>query len=128
MKILISNHSSIPLYEQIKNAMRAAILSGDLKEDEKLPSIRAMAKELKVAILTVKKAYDALEAEGYLVSRQGLGSFVAPKNLELEREERQKELEAHLIKAVSIARQFDVSKTEMFELLDYIYESENNEQ
>jgi len=127
MRMIISNQSSVPLYEQIKNTMREAILSGELKEDERLPSIRAMAKELKVAILTVKKAYDELEAEGYLISRQGLGSFVAPKNLELEREEQQKEMESYLSKAAALAVQLDIPKTTIFELLAYIYESDHNE-
>ena len=80
MNIIISNSSSIPIYEQIKQAIKQAILKNELKEEDMLPSVRVMANDLKISFLTVKKAYDELEQEGYVKSVQGKGSFVAPKN------------------------------------------------
>ena len=80
MNIIISNSSSIPIYEQIKNAIKQAIFTNELKEDEMLPSVRVMANDLKISFLTVKKAYDELEKEGFIKTVQGKGSFIAPKN------------------------------------------------
>lgn len=80
MKIIISNNSSVPIYEQIKNNIIEQILSNDLVEDEPLPSIRNLAQDIKISVMTIKKAYDELESEGYIISRQGKGTFVAPKN------------------------------------------------
>ena len=93
MKIILINGSSVPLYEQIKNAIKENILKNKVKEGEQLPSVRTLSKDLKVSILTVKKAYDELEEEGFVESRQGLGTFVAGKDSEVKREEMQKELE-----------------------------------
>ena len=92
MNIIISNSSSDPLYEQIKKAIKQAIYTNELKEEEILPSVRALANDLKISFLTVKKAYDELEAEGFIKTVQGKGSYVLPKNLELLREEKLKEI------------------------------------
>ena len=103
MNIIISNSSSVPLYEQITQAIKQAIFSNELKEDEMLPSVRGLANELKISFLTVKKAYDELEQEGFIKTVQGKGSFVAPKNLELLREEKLKEIQGYVEKIKDIA-------------------------
>ena len=88
MNIIISNNSSIPIYEQIKNAIKDAIISNELKEEEMLPSVRNLANDLKISFLTVKRAYDELEKAGFIKTVQGKGSYVSPKNLDLIKEEK----------------------------------------
>ena len=92
MNIIISNNSSIPIFEQIENAIKQAIFSNELKEEDMLPSVRSLANDLKISFLTVKRAYDNLEQAGFIKTVQGKGSFVAPKNLELIKEEKLKEI------------------------------------
>ncbi len=121
VKILITNGSSIPIYEQIQNSIKEMIMDGSIQEDEQLPSVRSLASQLKISILTVKKAYDELEREGFIVTRQGLGSFVVSDNRELRREEKQKQLEQHLIKVCKLAKLLDLKKEELYELFDFIY-------
>ncbi|UPQ86459.1 GntR family transcriptional regulator [Ignavigranum ruoffiae] len=117
MNIILRNDSSQALYEQIKEAIKDNILQGKIAEDHPLPSIRHLSKSLKVSILTVKKAYDALEAEGYIISRQGLGTFVAPRNHELEREEILKQIESKLEEVLSLAALYQIDQSELIELL-----------
>ncbi|WP_282919904.1 GntR family transcriptional regulator [Ignavigranum ruoffiae] len=117
MNIILRNDSSQALYEQIKEAIKDNILKGKIAEDHPLPSIRQLSKSLKVSILTVKKAYDALEAEGYIISRQGLGTFVAPRNHELEREEILKQIESKLEEVLSLAALYQIDQAELIELL-----------
>lgn len=124
MNIIISNSNNNPIYEQIKNAIKDQILKNELQEDTLLPSIRALALDLKISVMTVKKAYDELELEGYIVTRHGKGSFVAQKNLEFAREEKQRELEDHIQKAILIAESISISKEEFLTLLNYFYEGE----
>ncbi len=124
MKIILINGSSTPLYEQIRNAIRENIIGNLLLPEEQLPSVRQLSRELQVSILTVKKAYDALEKEGYIIVRQGLGAFVASVHTELLREEKQKDLEAHLLAACKIAKSIELSHEELTELLCYVYEGE----
>ncbi|MDO4721494.1 MAG: GntR family transcriptional regulator [Peptostreptococcaceae bacterium] len=124
MKIIIVNGSSVPLYEQIAEAIRENILQGSIAEDEQLPSVRELSRELKVSILTVKKAYDELEAKGFIVVRQGLGSFVAPSGDVLRREEKQKELERCLIEAVRIGRSLGLGREELRDLFNFICEDQ----
>lgn len=124
MKILITNGSSVPIYEQIKNAVKEKIVSGVLEEDEQLPSVRALSGQLKISILTVKKAYDELEREGFIITKQGLGSFVSSDNKELKREEQQKDLENYLTKACRLSKVLDLEKEELYQLLKYIYEED----
>lgn len=125
MKIIISNSSSIPIYEQIKNAIINQIMNGDLEEDEALPSIRSLASDIKISVMTIKKAYDELESEGYIVSIQGKGTFVAPKNTELAREQAQKDIEDHIQKAIDIANRFNITKKEIIDLIEIFYGSDN---
>lgn len=122
MKIIISNASNIPLYEQIKEAIKAEILSGGLKEGEQLPSVRSLSKDLKVSILTVKKSYDELAEEGFVETRQGLGSFVVEGNSLLKQEERRKILEEKLIEAVDLSKSLKIEEEEFFDLIKFIYE------
>lgn len=127
MRIIISNSTSTPIYEQIKNAIINQIMDGELKEDEALPSIRGLAQDIKISVMTIKKAYDELESEGYIVSRQGKGTFVAPKNSELVKEQAQKDIEKYLEKMIDIAKNFNISKDELIELLNIFYGDDENE-
>ena len=127
VKIIISNNSYTPIFEQIKNTIINQILSDELTEEEPLPSIRTLAQDLRISVMTVKKAYDELEREGYIITKQGKGSFVAPKNTELTREQKQKEIEEHITQIVDISKQYNISKEEILETFDYIYRSEDNE-
>ncbi len=124
MKLIISNSSPTPIYEQIKNALIDQIMSGELASDELLPSIRNLAQDIRVSVLTVKKAYDELERDGYIVSIQGKGTFVAPRNDSLVRENAQKDIENHLETAVDLAQKYAIDKETLIELIDLFYEEE----
>ena len=124
MNIIISNSSSIPIYEQIKNAIKQAIFTNELKEDEMFPSVSVMANDLKISFLTVKKAYDELEKEGFIKTVQGKGSFIAPKNLELMREEKLNEIQQHIEQISNIAQLADISEEEIIELFKIIFRGE----
>lgn len=125
MKIIISNSSSVPIYEQIKNAIINQIMNDELSTDEALPSIRFLAQDIKISIMTIKKAYDELEQEGYIISIQGKGTFVAPKNKELAQEQAQKEIESYFIKAIDIAERYNIRKENLVELIDMLYGSDD---
>ncbi len=127
MKLIISNSSSVPIYEQIKKAMIDQIMNGELKEDEALPSIRNLAQDIKISVMTIKKAYDELESEGYIISRQGKGTFVAPKNTELAREQANKDIERHIEDVVDIAKQFKIKREDLKDLIDIFYGDDNSE-
>ena len=127
MKIIIINNSSVPIYEQIKNTIKNQILSGELESDTMLPSIRALAQDIRISVMTIKKAYDELEAEGYIVTRQGKGSFVTPTNLEFKKEQKQREIEEYITKIIEIADQYQITKKEILELFNFLYERDENE-
>ena len=103
------------------SAIKENILKNKVGEGEQLPSVRTLSKDLKVSILTVKKAYDELEEEGFVESRQGLGTFVAGKDSEVKREELQKELENHLQEAIKISADLDLDKETILELFEFLY-------
>lgn len=124
VKIIISNSSSIPIYEQIKNQIISQIINGELSEGESIPSIRNLASDIKISIMTIKKAYDELEKEGYINSIQGKGTFVASKNIELVREQANKDIEQHISKIIEISNNFNISKKDILDLFDYIYGSD----
>ncbi len=124
MKLIISNSSNVPIYEQIKNQIIDQILNDDLKEDEALPSIRTLSADIKISVMTIKKAYDELEHDGYIITRQGKGSFVAPKNLELAKEQKKKEIEVYINKIVSISKIYNIDKKEIIDLFKYMFEGE----
>ena len=124
MNIIISNSSSIPIYEQIKQAIKQAILKNELKEEEMLPSVRVMANDLKISFLTVKKAYDELENDGFIKTIPGKGSFIAPKNLNLMKEEKLKEIQNHIEEISKIARISDITENEIIDLFKMIFKEE----
>ena len=125
MKLIISNSSNVPIYEQIKNQIIDQILNDELKEDELLPSIRSLSTDIKISVMTIKKAYDELEHEGYIITRQGKGSFVAPKNLELAKEQKKKEIEEYINKIVSISKIYNIDEKEVLDLFEYMFEGES---
>ena len=124
MKLIINNSSMQPIYEQIVAQVRNKIMQGELEEDTALPSVRTLAKDLRVSALTVKKAYDALEQEGFVVTVHGKGSFVACANQELMLEEKKKEVEADLEKAIRKGRSCGMSNEEITELFQIILEDQ----
>lgn len=121
MKMIISNSSSVPIYEQIKKTIINQILEGELDEDELLPSIRVLAQDIKISAMTIKKAYDELEKEGYLKSIQGKGTFVAPKNREIAKEQAQKDIEDYIEKIVAISNRFEIDENDVIEMFKLIY-------
>ena len=124
MKIIISNSCSIPIYEQIKNQIINQIMSDELIEGDSIPSIRALANDIKISVMTIKKAYDELESEGYIKSVQGKGTFVAPKNSELAKEKANQEIENYMFKIIDISKRFNISKKEILDLFEFIYGSD----
>ena len=122
MDIILSNSSDKPIYEQIASQIRAHILAGTLVSGEKLPSIRALANGLGVSVITTKRAYDELEKEGFLYAVPAKGFFVAPKNTELLREENLKKIEAHLTEAVKLSASCGLSREELREMLERLWE------
>ncbi len=121
MDIIISNSSGVPIYEQITRQMKGLILRGELREGEALPSMRLLAKELRISVITTKRAYEELEREGFLSTVPGKGCFVSPRNLELVREDTLRRVEEHLAQAVTIAKTGGVSLGEMTETLNILY-------
>ena len=122
MKILINSSSMVPIYEQIMDQIKAQITAGDLRENDILPSVRTLAKDLKISALTVKKAYDNLEQEGYTVTVHGKGTYVAAANTERMLEEQRREVESDLEKAVEKGRRCGLKDEEIRELFDLIME------
>lgn len=122
MDIIINNASNQPLYEQIVTQIKQLIISNILKEGEALPSMRLLAKELKISVITTKRAYEELEREGFIETVTGKGSFVSAKNPELLKEESYRIIEQYLNKVVEKAKLCGLSKQEILELLDTLYE------
>lgn len=124
MKIIINSSSMVPIYEQIMEQIKAKIVSGELKENDVLPSVRTLAKEQKISALTVKKAYDNLEQEGFTVTVHGKGTFVAAANTEKMKEEQRREVELDLEKAVQKGRSCGLEDEEIRELFELIMEDQ----
>lgn len=122
MNIHIKNLSDDPIYLQIKNQIKFAILNRELGADEPLPSIRVLAKELRVSVITTKRAYDELEKDGFIHSVQGKGSFVAPQNQELLRESFLRKIEENLTAVLGYAKILDLSREELISMLDNLEE------
>lgn len=122
MKIIINHSSMVPIYEQIVDQIKTLIRDGELKENDNLPSVRSLAKELKISALTVKKAYDNLEAEGFTVTIHGKGTYVAAANAELLLEEQKKEVEADLEMAIQKGRRCGISDEDIRTLFEMILE------
>ena len=125
MEIIILNSSNRPIYEQITSQIKAQILDGTLAEGQQLPSIRALASDLRVSAITTKRAYADLETQGYIETVQGKGSFVAGGNAELLREERLREVEGWLVKAIDAGRAIDLTNADLTEMLSTLMESDD---
>lgn len=129
MDIIISNSVDTPLYEQVKEQIKNKIVANELKAGELLPSIRSLAKDLRISVITTKNAYDELEKEGYVETIPGKGTYVANKNTELIKEEQLQKVEGLIDTAVSIAKISGISKDEIKEMLDILYgEEDENKQ
>lgn len=122
MQIIIVNSAEVPIYEQIMNQIKSAILSGELEEGDILPSVRGLAKDLNVSVITTRKAYEGLETEGFTISMAGKGSFVAPKNMELLRETRLVEIEKKLSDIITYAKPVGISGDELKKIIDELDE------
>lgn len=116
--IVLSNTSGVPIYEQIKTQLKAAILRGDLAAGEQLPSIRALARDLEVSVITTTRAYGDLAAEGFVTNVPGKGSYVLPRDSALMREQVLREIEGHFTEGIRIGRLADLTGAELRELLD----------
>ena len=124
MELVIRNTTNHPIYDQIYSQIKAQIIAGKLSPGEALPSIRALAKDLRISVITTKRAYDELEADGFLFTVAGKGCFVAEKNLDLIREQKLKELEDHLDAAVELAAQCGISSAQLQEMLRILLREE----
>ncbi|MDE6963070.1 MAG: GntR family transcriptional regulator [Lachnospiraceae bacterium] len=127
MKLIISNISGIPIYEQIKQQVKSAIMSGDLQAGETLPSLRTLAKELKISVLTVTRAYTELEQEGFVKNIQGRGCFILGQGSELLREQLICKIENNLLEAIRAARVANLSEEELHRLLNILMEEKTDE-
>ena len=124
MTIIIDNKSGVPIYDQIYSQIKAQIIGDALRQDEALPSIRSLAKDLRISVITTKRAYDELEAEGFIYTLPGKGSFVAPKNTELLREETLRRIEEHMREISALAVQSGLTRQELSEMYTLISEEE----
>ncbi|HXK49018.1 MAG TPA: GntR family transcriptional regulator [Clostridiales bacterium] len=122
MKIIIKNSSPDPIYKQISDQIRGMIITGELAEGEALPSIRNLARDLRISVITTKRSYEDLEREGFLETVGGKGTFIAPQNREFLREQKLKVIESKLTQAVDEARMLGLKKSELKEMIDALYE------
>ena len=122
MKIIINSSSMVPIYEQIVDQVKAQIISGELKEDDNLPSVRTLSKELRISALTVKKAYDSLEQEGFTVTIHGKGTYVAAAIKEMMMEEYRREVEEELTEVIRKAKRYGLPEEDIREMLELILE------
>ncbi len=122
MHIFIDNKSGSPIYEQIYSQIKAQIINGTLREDEALPSIRNLAKDLRISVITTKRAYDELEKDGFLYTVAAKGCFVAPKNVELLREENLKRIEGHIEEIAKLAATCNLKKKDIIEMIQLLWE------
>ena len=126
MNILISNASNQPIYEQIYTQIKNAIIAGDLGEGDALPSIRQLAKDLRISVITTKRAYEELERDGFIDTVAAKGCFVAPKNIEMLREEKLREIEEHMREILRLAPACGLSDSEVLEQFRVIVEEEQH--
>lgn len=124
MNFLIDNKSGTPIYDQIYSQIKDQIISGALKQDELLPSIRGLAKDLRISFITTKRAYEELEKEGFIYTLPAKGCYVAPKNVELLREENLKKIEEHIDEIVRLAASCNLSKQEIMEMVHFSLEEQ----
>ena len=121
MEIIVSNKSSQPLYEQIASQIKAAIIAGELKAGEAIPSVRALAKSLHISVLTVQKAYAALQEDGFIETSAGKGCYVSAQNQDFYLEEQQKKIEEKFVQAIELARASSISLEQLIQLLTLLY-------
>ena len=124
MEILINNHASKPIYEQIRTQIKTMIMSGELKAGDALPSIRALARSVHISVLTVQKAYDLLQEDGFIETTAGKGCFVSVQNQDFYLEEQQKEIEEHFTEAIEIARMSGIKLDTLQSLLTLLYDED----
>ena len=122
MNIFIDNKSGLPIYDQIYSQIKAQIINGSLKEDDPLPSIRNLAKDLRISVITTKRAYDELEKEGFIYTVPAKGCFVSPKNTELLREENLKNIEAHIEAITKLASSCNLTTDDIIEMIRFSME------
>ncbi|MEG0276404.1 MAG: GntR family transcriptional regulator [Coprobacillus sp.] len=122
MKLIINNSSMQPIYEQVVEQMKTMIINGDLKENDILPSVRSLSKDLKISALTVKKAYDQLEQTGFTITIHGKGTYVAAANADLLIEEQRKEIETDLEMAIQKGKRYGLSEEEIKQIFNLIVE------
>lgn len=122
MIVLIDNKSGAPIYDQIYSQIKSQIISGALAEDEMLPSIRNLAKDLRISFITTKRAYEELEKDGLIYTVQGKGCFVAPKNVELLREENLKKIETHIDEIIKLAETCNLVKEDILNMFEFGWE------
>ncbi len=127
MKIIISNTSGVPIYEQIKEQIKSSILSGEIEENQLLPSLRQLARELKISVLTTTRAYTELEQEGYVTNVQGKGCYVLGRGSELIREQLLRDIEENLSAAIKSARRAEVSEEDLVKMMKILMEDEGYE-
>jgi len=125
MNIVISNKSGAPIYEQIKEQIRSAIICGEIAEGEMLPSIRSLAHDLRISVITTTRAYNELESDGFIATVQGKGCFVLPQNKEYIREQKLKEIEQHLTNAITCSKLIKMPNKELKEIFNILIEEEN---
>ena len=124
MNVLIDNKSGAPIYDQIYSQIKSQIISGVLREDEMLPSIRGLAKDLRISFITTKRAYEELEKGGFIYTLPGKGCYVAPKNVELLREENLKKIEAYIDEVVRLAATCNLNKQDIIEMVNFSLEEQ----
>ncbi|MPW24227.1 GntR family transcriptional regulator [Alkalibaculum sp. M08DMB] len=124
LNIIIVNSAEVPIYEQIMNQIKSAILSGELKEGDVLPSVRGLARDLNVSVITTRKAYEGLEVQGFTINMMGKGSFVAPQDMELLRETRLVEIEKKLTDIIEYAKPVGISREDLKKIIDELGEEE----
>jgi transcriptional regulator, gntR family len=127
MNIFIDNKSGTPIYDQIYSQIKDQIINGTLKEDEALPSIRNLAKDLRISVITTKRAYDELEREGFIYTIAAKGCFVAPKNLELIREQNLKKIEEYMRQIIKISASLKLNKQDIIQILDILFEEDGSD-
>lgn len=124
MNLIISNSSGQPIYEQIASQIKDKIISGELKEEDPLPSMRMLAKELRISVITTKRAYEELEREGFIISLTGKGSFVAGKNLDFIREEHLRKIDQKMQEIIDLSTGCNLTLEDLQEMLEIIYKGE----
>ena len=122
MQLLINNRNGVPIYDQIYGQIKDQIINGSLSEDDPLPSIRTLAKDLKISVITTKRAYEELESEGFIYTIPGKGSYVAPKNTDLLREQNLRKIEDHINEIVKLSASCSLDKETIVEMVNLMWE------